>query len=81
MATKRGGLGTNLDSLIPTSLTVAGTEVAEQNEIPINQIFPNPRSETTPYSIDIDSTDTKNNFDPCSCPFRTSTDTPQPLHS
>jgi ParB family chromosome partitioning protein len=26
MAIKRGGLGTNLDSLIPTSLTVAGTE-------------------------------------------------------
>ena len=43
MAVKRGGLGTNLDSLIPTSLTVAGTEVAQQNEVPINQIFPNPR--------------------------------------
>ena len=28
MAIKRGGLGTNLDSLIPTSLTAAGTEVA-----------------------------------------------------
>jgi ParB family chromosome partitioning protein len=43
MAVKRGGLGTNLDSLIPTSLTVAGNEVAQQNQIPINQIFPNPR--------------------------------------
>jgi ParB family chromosome partitioning protein len=43
MAIKRGGLGTNLDSLIPTSLTVAGTEVAQQNEVPINQISPNPR--------------------------------------
>ena len=43
MATKRGGLGTNLDSLIPTSLTVAGMEVAQQNEIPISQISPNPR--------------------------------------
>ena len=43
MAVKRGGLGTNLDSLIPTSLTVAGTEVAQQNEVPINHIFPNPR--------------------------------------
>ena len=49
MATKRGGLGTNLDSLIPTSLTVAGTEVAEQNEIPINQIFPNPRQPRTVF--------------------------------
>jgi ParB family chromosome partitioning protein len=43
MAIKRGGLGTNLDSLIPTSLTVAGTEVAQQNEIPLSQISPNPK--------------------------------------
>jgi ParB family chromosome partitioning protein len=47
MAIKRGGLGTNLDSLIPTSLTVAGTEVAQQNEVPINQIYPNPRQPRT----------------------------------
>jgi ParB family transcriptional regulator, chromosome partitioning protein len=43
MAVKRGGLGTNLDSLIPTSLTVAGTEVAQQNEIPLSHISPNPK--------------------------------------
>ena len=43
MAVKRGGLGINLDSLIPTSLTVAGTEVAQQNEIPLSQISPNPK--------------------------------------
>ena len=49
MAVKRGGLGTNLDSLIPTSLTVAGTEVAQQNEIPISQIFPNPRQPRTVF--------------------------------
>jgi len=49
MAVKRGGLGTNLDSLIPTSLTVAGTEVAQQNEIPVNQIFPNPRQPRTVF--------------------------------
>ena len=49
MAVKRGGLGTNLDSLIPTSLTVAGTEVAQQNEIPITQIFPNPRQPRTVF--------------------------------
>ena len=49
MAIKRGGLGTNLDSLIPTSLTVAGTEVAQQNEVPINQIFPNPRQPRTVF--------------------------------
>jgi ParB family chromosome partitioning protein len=49
MAVKRGGLGTNLDSLIPTSLTVAGTEVAQQNEVPINQISPNPRQPRTVF--------------------------------
>ena len=49
MMAKRGGLGTNLDALIPTSLTVAGTEVAQQNEIPVNQIFPNPRQPRTVF--------------------------------
>ena len=38
---RRGG--TNLDALIPTSLTVAGKEVATQDEIDINLISPNPR--------------------------------------
>ena len=49
MATKRGGLGTNLDSLIPISLTVAGTEVAQQNEVPVSQISPNPRQPRTVF--------------------------------
>jgi ParB family chromosome partitioning protein len=49
MAIKRGGLGTNLDSLIPTSLTVAGTEVAQQNEVSISQISPNPRQPRTVF--------------------------------
>lgn len=43
MSVKRGGLGTNLDALIPISLTVAGTEVAQQNEVPIESILPNPK--------------------------------------
>ena len=43
MSAKRGGLGTNLDSLIPVSLTVAGNEVAQQNEVLISSISPNPR--------------------------------------
>ncbi len=43
MSAKRGGLGTNLDSLIPVSLTVAGNEVAQQNEVLISAISPNPR--------------------------------------
>jgi ParB family chromosome partitioning protein len=40
---RRGGLGTNLDVLIPTSLTVAGQEVATSDEVDINLISPNPR--------------------------------------
>jgi len=40
---RRGGLGTNLDALIPTSLTVAGQEVATQDEVDIDLISPNPR--------------------------------------
>lgn len=43
MSAKRGGLGTNLDALIPISLSVAGTEVAQQNEVPIEAILPNPK--------------------------------------
>jgi ParB family chromosome partitioning protein len=35
---RRGGLGTNLDVLIPTSLTVAGQEVATSDEVDINMI-------------------------------------------
>jgi ParB family chromosome partitioning protein len=50
MATKRGGLGTNLDSLSPTSLTVAGTEVAQQNDVPVSQISPNPRQPRTIFN-------------------------------
>ena len=49
MAIKRGGLGTNLDSLIPTSLTVADTEVAQQSEVPIDQISANPRQPRTVF--------------------------------
>jgi len=52
MSTKRGGLGTNLDSLIPTSLTVGGTEVAQQNEVPISSISPNPRQPRTVFDDD-----------------------------
>lgn len=44
---KRGGLGTNLDALIPTSLTVGGKEVGQQNEIDINLISPNPKQPRT----------------------------------
>ena len=46
---RRGGLGTNLDALIPTSLTVAGQEVATQNEVDINLISANPRQPRKHY--------------------------------
>jgi ParB family chromosome partitioning protein len=49
MSAKRGGLGTNLDSLIPTSLTVGDTEVATQNEVAISSISPNPRQPRTVF--------------------------------
>jgi ParB family transcriptional regulator, chromosome partitioning protein len=52
MSVKRGGLGTNLDSLIPTSLTVGETEVAQQNEVPISSISPNPRQPRTVFDED-----------------------------
>ncbi len=44
---RRGGLGTNLDALIPTSLTVGDKEVATQNLIEIKDISPNPRQPRT----------------------------------
>ncbi|MBI3428844.1 MAG: ParB/RepB/Spo0J family partition protein [Actinobacteria bacterium] len=52
MSAKRGGLGTNLDALIPTSLTVDGAEVAQQNEVPIDSISPNPKQPRTFFDED-----------------------------
>jgi ParB family chromosome partitioning protein len=46
---RRGGLGTNLDALIPTSLTVEGKEVGQQNEVDIESISPNPRQPRTHF--------------------------------
>ena len=47
MMAKRGGLGTNLDALIP--LTVDDVEVGAQDEIDINLIDPNPRQPRTVF--------------------------------
>ena len=47
---KRGGLGTNLDALIP--LTVDNVEVASQDQIDINLIDPNPRQPRTVFDPD-----------------------------
>jgi ParB family chromosome partitioning protein len=52
---RRGGLGTNLDALIPTSLTVGDKEVGQQNEVAITAISPNPRQPRTyfdPVALD-----------------------------
>lgn len=47
---KRGGLGTNLDALIP--LSVNDVEVGAQDEIDINLIDPNPRQPRTIFDQD-----------------------------
>lgn len=52
MSVKRGGLGTNLDALIPTSLTLEGKEVAQQNEVSVDSISPNPRQPRTVFDED-----------------------------
>lgn len=52
MSVKRGGLGTNLDALIPTSLTLKGEEVAQQNEVSVDSISPNPRQPRTVFDED-----------------------------
>lgn len=52
MSVKRGGLGTNLDALIPTSLTLEGREVAQQNEVSVDSISPNPRQPRTVFDED-----------------------------
>lgn len=46
---RKGGLGTNLDALIPTSLTVAGKEVAQENEVDIALVVPNPKQPRTHF--------------------------------
>jgi ParB family chromosome partitioning protein len=46
---RRGGLGTGLDALIPTSLTVGDKEVGQQNEVAISAISPNPRQPRTHF--------------------------------
>ena len=50
MSAKRGGLGTNLDALIPTSLTVGGNEVAQKNEVSVDSISPNPKQPRTVFN-------------------------------
>lgn len=51
MSSKRGGLGRNLDSLIPTPINHLGSNetVGERNEIPLTWIKPNPRQPRTVF--------------------------------
>ena len=59
MSTRKGGLGRGLDALIPNTpinttpiTTSAGVLVADQNEVDINLILPNPRQPRTFFDED-----------------------------
>ena len=57
MSTRKGGLGRGLDSLIPTSftepiITKTGVTVADQGEVDINAIVPNPKQPRTIFDTD-----------------------------
>jgi ParB family chromosome partitioning protein len=53
MSTRKGGLGRGLDSLIPTTITSpTGVAIAENNEVDINLIVPNPKQPRTVFDSD-----------------------------
>ena len=57
MSTRKGGLGRGLDSLIPTTLstpinTEAGRKIADQGEVDINSILPNPKQPRSIFDTD-----------------------------
>ncbi|MFM8752216.1 MAG: ParB/RepB/Spo0J family partition protein [Actinomycetota bacterium] len=49
MSTKKGGLGRNLDALIPTPIKLSGTStpIADRGEVPLSSITPNPKQPRT----------------------------------
>jgi len=49
MSTKKGGLGRNLDALIPTPIKLAGTStpIADRGEVALSSITPNPKQPRT----------------------------------
>ena len=53
MSIKRGGLGTNLDALIPISLSSSGVEVAQQGEVALSAISANPKQPRTYFDEDL----------------------------
>lgn len=54
MSTKRGGLGRNLDALIPTPIKLSGTSspIADRGEVPLSSITPNPKQPRTIFDSD-----------------------------
>ena len=54
MSVRKGGLGRNLDSLIPTSIKAVGTEtvVADRDEVSLSLIDPNPKQPRTVFNED-----------------------------
>ena len=54
MSVRKGGLGRNLDSLIPTSIKAVGTEtvVADRDEVALSLIDPNPKQPRTIFNED-----------------------------
>jgi ParB family chromosome partitioning protein len=55
MSTKKGGLGRNLDALIPTPIKLSGTSVpiADRGEVPLSSITPNPKQPRTIFDSDV----------------------------
>jgi ParB family transcriptional regulator, chromosome partitioning protein len=54
MSTKKGGLGRNLDALIPTPIKLSGTSapIADRGEVPLSSITPNPKQPRTIFDSD-----------------------------
>jgi ParB family chromosome partitioning protein len=54
MSVRKGGLGRNLDSLIPTSIKAVGSEtvVADRDEVLLSLIDPNPKQPRTVFNED-----------------------------
>lgn len=54
MSTRKGGLGRNLDALIPTPIKLTGVEtpIADRSEVPLSSIRPNPKQPRTIFDQD-----------------------------
>ena len=54
MSTRKGGLGRNLDSLIPTPIKLSGvdTPIADRGDVDITLIQPNPKQPRTIFDED-----------------------------